>query len=92
MQELLVEVWDRTKKQIFFITHSIEEALFLGTHLVVMSPRPGRVVARYDLDFVKVFAATRDASAVKNTPSFGALRDEIRAIVHETHALSGAAQ
>ena len=66
MQELLVDIWDRTGKRIFFITHSIEEALFLGTHLVVMSPRPGRIVARYDLDFVKTFAATRDARAVKN--------------------------
>jgi taurine transport system ATP-binding protein len=91
MQELLVDVWDRTGKQIFFITHSIEEALFLGTHLVVMSPRPGRIVARYDLDFVKTFAATRDARAVKNAPAFGELRDEIRDIVHETRALRSVA-
>jgi taurine transport system ATP-binding protein len=91
MQELLVDVWDRTSKQIFFITHSIEEALFLGTHLVVMSPRPGRIVARYDLDFVKTFAATRDARAVKNAPAFGDLRDEIRDIVHETRALRSVA-
>ena len=92
MQELLVDVWDRTGKRIFFITHSIEEALFLGTHLVVMSPRPGRIVARYDLDFVKTFAATRDARAVKGAPAFGALRDDIRDIVHETQILRTAAQ
>ena len=92
MQELLVDVWDRTKKQIFFITHSIEEALFLGTHLVVMSPRPGRIVARYDLDFVRSFAATRDARSVKNTPAFATLQDDIRSIVHETQALRTAAQ
>jgi taurine transport system ATP-binding protein len=92
MQELLVDVWDRTGKRIFFITHSIEEALFLGTHLVVMSPRPGRIVARYDLDFVKTFAATRDARAVKGAPAFAALRDDIRDIVHETQVLRSAAQ
>ena len=92
MQELLVDVWDRTSKRIFFITHSIEEALFLGTHLVVMSPRPGRIVARYDLDFVKTFAATRDARAVKGATAFGALRDDIRDIVHETQVLRSAAQ
>jgi taurine transport system ATP-binding protein len=92
MQELLVDVWDRTGKRIFFITHSIEEALFLGTHLVVMSPRPGRIVARYDLDFVKTFAAAHDARAVKSAPAFSALRDEIRALVHETQILRTAAQ
>jgi taurine transport system ATP-binding protein len=66
--------------------------LFLGTHLVVMSPRPGRIVARYDLDFGKTFAAPRDARAVKGATAFGALRDDIRYIVHETQVLRSAAQ
>lgn len=84
MQELLVDVWARTRKQVFFITHSIEEALFLGTTLIVMSPRPGRIVARYELDFVHQFARDRDARAVKMLPRFAALREEIRAIVHRS--------
>jgi taurine transport system ATP-binding protein len=83
MQELLVDVWARTGKQIFFITHSIEEALFLGTHLIVMSPRPGRIVARFDLRFVNAFARDRDARAIKTAPEFAALREQIRAIVHQ---------
>jgi taurine transport system ATP-binding protein len=83
MQELLVSVWHRTGKQVFFITHSIEEALFLGTQLIVMSPRPGRIVARFDLDFVHGFARDGDARAVKTAPRFAHLREEIRAIVHQ---------
>jgi taurine transport system ATP-binding protein len=84
MQELLVEVWARTGKQVFFITHSIEEALFLGTQVIVMSPRPGRIVARFEVDFVRRFASARDARAIKTLPAFGELREEIRAIVHQT--------
>ena len=86
MQELLVDVWARTGKQIFFITHSIEEALFLGTQLIVMSPRPGRIVARYDLDFVRDFARDRDARAIKTAPAFAELREEVRAVVHQFRA------
>ncbi len=83
MQELLVGIWARTGKQIFFITHSIEEALFLGTSIVVMSPRPGRIVARRELDFVHRFVRDRDARAIKTAPEFSALRAELRAIVHQ---------
>jgi taurine transport system ATP-binding protein len=83
MQELLVSVWARTGKRVFFITHSIDEALFLGTQLIVMSPRPGRVVARFELDFVRQFARERDARAVESLPQFARLREQIRAIVHQ---------
>ena len=84
MQEQIVEIWDRTRKRIFFITHSIEEALFLGTEVVVMSPRPGRIIRRYPLDFVRRFAETGDARAVKSDPRFVALREEIRELIHQT--------
>ncbi|SCB08260.1 taurine ABC transporter ATP-binding protein [Rhizobium multihospitium] len=82
MQELLISVWTRTDKRIFFITHSIEEALFLGTEVLVMSPRPGRIVARFELDFVHRFAANRDTKAIVSSPEFSSLREEIRAILH----------
>ncbi|OAP38254.1 taurine transporter ATP-binding subunit [Sinorhizobium glycinis] len=91
MQELLISIWDRTAKRIFFITHSIEEALFLGTQVLVMSPRPGRVVARFDLDFVRRFAATGDARSIKSSPEFASLREEIRAILHSAEDLRSAA-
>ncbi|MCP1572475.1 taurine transport system ATP-binding protein [Herbaspirillum rubrisubalbicans] len=87
MQELLVSVWSRTGKQVFFITHSIEEALFLGTEVIVMSPRPGRIVARFETDFVRRFADGCAARAIKTEPAFAELREEIRAIVHQSEDL-----
>jgi len=83
MQELIVDIWARTRKRIFFITHSVEEALFLGTQVIVMSPRLGRIVARFDLDFVNAFAPDRDARAIKTAPEFASLREQVRAIVHQ---------
>ena len=87
MQELLVRVWAETRKQVFFITHSIEEALLLGTTVIVMSPRPGRIIGRYDLDFVNRFAAGSDLGALRAEPRFTALREEIRSLIHSAGAL-----
>lgn len=92
MQELLVSIWNRTGKRVFFITHSIEEALFLGTQLIVMSPRPGRIVARFDLNFVQSFARDQDARAIKASPDFANLREEIRSIVHSSEDFRSAAE
>ena len=82
MQDLLIEVWAKTEKQIFFITHSIEEALLLGTTVVVMSPRPGRIVGRWDLDFVRRLAAGEGTAAIRGSAAFIELHDTIRALVH----------
>jgi NitT/TauT family transport system ATP-binding protein len=43
LNEQLLQLWDRTEKTICFVTHSIPEAVYLSTRIVVMSPRPGRI-------------------------------------------------
>ncbi|MDB5731936.1 MAG: tauB [Variovorax sp.] len=82
IQELLLDVWQKTQKMFFFITHSVEEALFLASHLIVMSPRPGRITHRYELDFNKRFLQTRDARAVKSSPDFIQMREEVLNIIY----------
>jgi len=82
IQELLLDVWQKTQKMFFFITHSVEEALFLASHLIVMSPRPGRITHRYELDFNKRFLQTRDARAVKSSPDFIQMRETVLGIIY----------
>ena len=50
LNEQLLKLWARTKKTIVFVTHSIPEAVFLSTRIVVMSPRPGRIHEIIDCD------------------------------------------
>ena len=82
IQELLLDVWQHTQKMFFFITHSVEEALFLASHLIVMSPRPGRITHRYELDFNKRFLETRDARAIKSSPDFIRMREVVLGIIY----------
>ena len=53
MNRLVEEIWLDTPTTIIFITHSIEEAIFLSDRIVVLSPRPGRVAAVYDVPFAR---------------------------------------
>jgi ABC-type taurine transport system ATPase subunit len=51
MQEELHAIWRRTAMTVVFLTHSVEEAVYLGTDVVVMSPRPGRIIERHEVGF-----------------------------------------
>ena len=82
MQELILKVWKQTKKVVFFITHSVEEALFMATRLIVMSPRPGRITHQYDLDFYAKYFKTGNARKIKSDPKFIEIREEVLSIIY----------
>ncbi len=82
MQELLLSVWDRSATGALLITHSVEEALFLATRIVVLAAHPGRVVLTRDVDFGRRFLAGEKARALKSDPEFVAIREELIAAIH----------
>ena len=82
VQELILRVWHRTGKMAFFITHDVEEAIFLATKLVIMSPRPGRIVQTVHLPFSRRFAAGESARAIRADPDFIAARERVLDRVH----------
>ena len=69
MQELLLGIWERERKTVLFVTHDIEEAIFLANRVVVMSARPGRIKA----DIPVPLPHPRDYR-VKTEPEFVALK------------------
>ncbi len=78
MQELLLSIWESEKTTVLFVTHDIEEAIFMASRVVVMSARPGRLKAD-----VPVPIAHPRHYTVKTTPAFSSLKarltEEIRA-------------
>lgn len=82
-QELILKLWHETHKSMFLITHSVEEALFMGTKLIVMSPRPERITHRFDLPFSRRFLSGMAPREVKSSAQFIKMREEILSIVFQ---------
>jgi ABC-type nitrate/sulfonate/bicarbonate transport system ATPase subunit len=72
MQELLLGIWEAERKTVLFVTHDIDEAVFMGSRVVVMSARPGRI----KVDRPVPLAHPRHYS-LKTTPDFAALKAEL---------------
>ena len=73
LNEQLLRLWRQTRKTVLFVTHSIPEAVFLSTRIVVMSPRPGRIIDVIDCDL----PAERTLD-LRETPEFLALAQRVR--------------
>lgn len=77
MQLQLRELWEKEKHTVIFITHDIEEAVFLSQRVYVMSARPGRIIADIPIDL----PAKRDLE-LKDTPEFIGIRKKIHSLLH----------
>ena len=73
LNQQLLRLWAETRKTVVFVTHSIPEAVFLSTRIVVMSPRPGRIIDVIDVDL----PADRPLD-VRETPEFLAIAQRVR--------------
>ena len=82
MQSLVLNLWNETGKTIVLVTHSVEEALYLGDQLFVMAPRPGRIERTYSLPFAQE-ALTADARELKTSQEFVDTREEILTMIWE---------
>lgn len=77
MQTLLLTLWRDSGKQILLITHDIEEAIFLASELILLSPGPGRIVERLRPEFGRRFAARESCRSIKSDPQFIAQREYV---------------
>ena len=81
LNEQLLRLWNQTRKTVVFVTHSIPEAVFLSTKIVVMSPRPGRIIDVITCDF------PRDRTLeIRETPEFIKIAQRVRSGLRSGHS------
>ena len=77
MQQWLLEVWQETGRTVLFVTHDVDEAIFLSDRVLVMTPRPGRIARELGVNLPR--PRTLDTMT---GPAFNAIKREILALLH----------
>src|SRR5262249_41762660 len=91
LQDELVRIWSETRKTFVYVTHSLQEAVLLGTRIVVMTARPGRIKQIVDVRIERPRSLTRRAEAEMLERLEGLLADEIRQALATDVASAGSA-
>lgn len=89
MHELLLRLWQDSHAGALLITHSVEEAVFLSTSVVVLAPSPGRIVHQEQMEFGRRFLAGEDPRALKSEPAFITARERLLDAIHERELVHG---
>jgi NitT/TauT family transport system ATP-binding protein len=74
---MLLELWERLRLSVLFVTHDIEESIMLSDRVLVLSHRPSSVIAEIDVDLPR----PRDQLRTKELPRFAELREQIYSLV-----------
>ncbi|MEX5258505.1 ABC transporter ATP-binding protein [Kocuria arenosa] len=80
LQADLLRIQRQRRQTVFFITHSVEEAVFLGDRVLVMSPRPGRIVLDEPVNLAAIYGPDVGVE-MKSTPEFIAIKDRVAAAI-----------
>jgi len=76
----LQALWQRERRTVVFVTHSIAEAVYLSTRIVVMSPRPGRIV-----EVIESTLPDERTLELRDTPEYAALVQAVRKALSDGH-------
>jgi NitT/TauT family transport system ATP-binding protein len=80
LNEQLLRLWERERRTVVFVTHSIPEAVFLSSRIVVMSPRPGRIV-----DVIESGLPADRTLDIRDTPEFAEISHRVRMSLQDGH-------
>jgi NitT/TauT family transport system ATP-binding protein len=75
LQKELLDIWEATKKTVVFITHSVDEAVYLADRIIVLTPRPGRICRMFPIDLPR----PRD----RTSPEFAQVRREVLDLINQ---------
>ena len=79
LQQELLGIWEKTRKTVVFITHSVDEAVFLSDRIIVLTPRPGRICRIFPVELPR----PRDRTSVE----FGQVRRDVLDLINQNYCI-----